>query len=60
MLDDPAYAKRWEIKKAAYAQEGITPWSPDNPGGRLVITDDGPGKGLDSALIHALATSLWR
>jgi hypothetical protein len=59
MLDNPNYAKRRATKKAAYEKAGITIWSPSNPDGRLLITEDGPSQGLDSAAIHALASSLW-
>lgn len=59
MLDDPTYARRWHAKLDAYAREGITPWAPDTPDGRLVITIDGSGHGLDSAALHAMARGLW-
>lgn len=59
MLDDPTYARRWAAKKEGFAKAGIIPWSPTNPSGRLIITEDGPRRGLDSAAIHALATKLW-
>ena len=59
MLEDPTYARRWTAKKEGFARVGITPWSPENPAGPLIITEDGPRRGLDSAAIHALAMSLW-
>ena len=59
MLDDPSYARRWQAKLGAYAREGIMPWSPETPSGRLVITEDGPDRGLDSAALHAMARQLW-
>lgn len=59
MLDDPSYARRWHAKLDAYAREGITPWSAETPTGRLIITDDGPTRGLDSAALHTMARKLW-
>lgn len=59
MLDDPHYARRWREKLEAYQREGIMPWSPESPAGRLIITEDGPRMGLDSAALHAMAQQLW-
>lgn len=60
MLGDPAYARRWQQKLAAYAAEGILPWSAEQPEGRLIVTEDGPGRGLDSSALHKLAQQLWK
>jgi ATP-dependent exoDNAse (exonuclease V) alpha subunit len=59
MLDRPSYRRRWERKLKGYAAEGITIWSAANPDGRLVVTEDGPGRGLDSGSLHRLAADLW-
>ncbi|MET9834786.1 AAA family ATPase [Streptomyces sp. NPDC006385] len=43
MLDNPDYAKRWEEKKAWYAEQGILPGTTGGPNGLLLITDDRHG-----------------
>ncbi|GAA4041400.1 hypothetical protein GCM10022281_23030 [Sphingomonas rosea] len=58
-LDDPGYRSRWERKKAGYAKEGIDIWASDNPTGRLIVTTDGPEKGVDSGSLAELARRLW-
>ena len=60
MLDQKSYRERWERKKAGYAAEGITIWSEANPVGRLIVTDDSGGAGLDSGALHGLANRLFR
>jgi hypothetical protein len=59
MLDDPNYLARWEEKKAAYLKKGISEWSAENPNGRLIVTDDGKEKGINSGALRSLAESLW-
>lgn len=59
MLDDATYARRWAAKKEGFAGAGIMAWSPANPARRLIVTEDGRRRGVESAAIHALATSLW-
>lgn len=60
MLDQRSYRERWERKKAGYAAEGITIWSDANPDGRLIVTDDSGGAGLDSGALNDLANRLFR
>jgi hypothetical protein len=59
MLDDPVYAKRWKAKKAAYLKHGISEWSTNNPKGRLIVTEDGPEKGINSGALRIIAEQLW-
>lgn len=59
MLDSPSYRRRWRRKLEAYAGEGISVWSPDDPDGRLIVTEDGDGEGLDSGALHSLASGIW-
>ncbi|WP_282603044.1 AAA family ATPase [Paracoccus sp. PARArs4] len=58
MMADEQYRKRWHRKKMLYAANGYDERSASNPAGRLIITDDGPGKGLDSQVIEALIREL--
>ncbi|MGF6858471.1 AAA family ATPase [Paraburkholderia sp. CI3] len=55
LLSDDNYRKRWQRKLALYAANGFSEYSETNPGGRLIVTRDGPEEGLDSVHIDALA-----
>lgn len=59
MLDQPDYDRRWKAKLAFYRRNKIERWSETNTGGRLIVTEDGPRKGLDSAAISRLIERLW-
>jgi hypothetical protein len=58
MMADEQCRKRWHRKKKLYAANGYHERSASNPSGRLIITEDGMGKGLDSQLIEALIREL--
>lgn len=58
MMADEQYRKRWHRKKTLYAANGYYERSAGNPTGRLIITEDGPSKGLDSQLIESLIEEL--
>ena len=45
MMDSLKYRERWESKKALYLKNGFNLYSPDNPKGRLIVTEDGSGRG---------------
>jgi hypothetical protein len=59
MLDQPDYERRWKAKLAFYATNKIERWSKATPGGRLIVTEDGPKKGLDSLAIREMIDALW-
>ena len=59
LLDQPDYAARWKAKLDWYAKNKITRWSPKSPTGRLIVTEDGPNRGLDSGGIRQLIRQLW-
>jgi AAA domain/UvrD-like helicase C-terminal domain len=59
MLDQPEYERRWKAKLAFYVENKIARWSKANPSGRLIVTEDGPKKGLDSLGIRELIETLW-
>ena len=59
MLDDKHYRARWNKKLELYASNGFTVHSDENAAGRLIVTEDGPGRGLDSMEIDALARKLF-
>ncbi|HXQ72030.1 MAG TPA: AAA family ATPase [Pyrinomonadaceae bacterium] len=59
LLHDDYYLKRWKRKKLLYAINGYTVYSPAKPNGRLIVTEDGPKKGLDSKAIEELARGLF-
>ena len=59
VLSDERYRKRWEKKKALYEANGCSVYSSDNPQGRLIVTEDGPDRGLDSQAIYRLARELF-
>lgn len=59
MLRDPAYRRRWEEKQAWYRTHGILPQSKGGgPKGTLIVTEDRPDGGIDSAKIVALIESI--
>jgi hypothetical protein len=59
MMADGNYRGRWQTKKAMYAANGYTVWSEMNPGGRLIVTEDGPQQGLDTKAIEEFARRLF-
>ena len=59
LLDRPAYRSRWQAKEALYRDNGFGRWNESSPSGRLIVTEDGPDRGLDSHLIHQLAAGLF-
>lgn len=59
LMGQPQYRERWARKKEWYAAQGITPWSADNPGGRLIVTEDSLAGGIDSGAIAKLAVELF-
>jgi hypothetical protein len=59
MLDQPDYVARWKGKLAWYGKHQIRRWSDSQPPGRLIVTEDGPAKGLDSSAIRNLTRHLW-
>lgn len=59
LLDRPAYRNRWQAKEKLYQENGFERWSATNPSGRLIVTEDGPDRGLDSHLIHGIAAHLF-
>ena len=58
-MDDDSYRKRWERKLKLYVANGYTTYSDENPDGRLIVTVDGPEKGLDSPALAELARKLF-
>ena len=58
-MDDDTYRKRWERKLKLYVANGYTTYSDENPDGRLIVTVDGPEKGLDSPALAELARKLF-
>ncbi len=46
-LDQPDYAARWKRKLDRYSKHDIDQWSAALPTGRLIVTEDGPSKGLE-------------
>ena len=46
-MDDENYRRRWDRKKTLYSQNGYSSYSSDNPQGRLIVTEDGQGRGLE-------------
>jgi hypothetical protein len=59
LMDDDSYRKRWARKLTLYAANGYTTYSEKNPEGRLIVTEDGPEKGLDSQALAKLAHKLF-
>ncbi|HEY4030106.1 MAG TPA: hypothetical protein VGM25_07165 [Caulobacteraceae bacterium] len=53
------YVARWTKKQAWYAELGITRWSPENPKGRLIVTEDTMQGGIDSGAISRVAQNLF-
>jgi hypothetical protein len=58
-MDDEHYRRRWQRKKELYAANGFSINGIDNPQGRLIVTEDGSGQGLDSQAIEQLARTLF-
>lgn len=59
MLGQEDYDDRWRKKLGFYNRNGVTPWSKSSPKGRLIVTEDGPSKGLDSKAIRELIDGCW-
>ena len=59
LMGQPQYRERWARKKEWYAAQGITPWSADNSGGRLIVSEDSLAGGIDSGAIAKLAEELF-
>ena len=59
MMDSVKYRERWECKKTLYLKNGFNVYSPDNPEGRLIVTEDGSVRGLDSKNIKEMADRLF-
>jgi len=59
VLSDEAYRRRFEQKKALYANNGYSIYSPDNPAGRLIVTEDNLETGLDTHAIDQLSRKLF-
>ena len=54
-MDEPGYRKRWEVKLAWYAENGILPH--EDGGGRngtLIITEETKGSGIDTRHVDNL------
>ena len=58
-MAQPQYRERWVRKKQWYAAQGISEWSPANPAGRLIVTEDSFAGGIDSGSIARLAGTLF-
>jgi hypothetical protein len=59
MLDQVDYEDRWKKKLAFYEANNPKRWTPSVPDGRLIVTEDGPKKGLDIPAICELIETLW-
>jgi len=59
LLGDEEYAQRWRRKLSWYREQGITSYSEDPEKGRLIITRDGQGIGIDSSAIRRLIQEVW-
>jgi hypothetical protein len=58
-MDDENYRQRWQRKMEMYARNGFTIYGSNNTAGRLIVTEDGSGHGLDSRAIEQLAHKLF-
>ena len=58
MLVDKEYRKRWERKKTMYQMNDYELFSEHTPNGRLIVTEDGNGVGLDSQMIEKIIKQL--
>ena len=58
-MDSKKYRDRWDEKKRLYSRNGFGVYSDTNSDGRLIVTEDGSGKGLDSKAIQELAERLF-
>lgn len=55
LLHDPGYKRRWAEKIDWYRKQGILQLEAGGgPNGTLITTEDGPGKGLDSAELERI------
>jgi hypothetical protein len=59
MLDQEDYEDRWKKKSVFYDTNNVKRWCPAVPDGRLIVTEDGPKKGLDSLAIRQMIATLW-
>lgn len=59
MLSDENYRRRWELKKALYEKNGYSIYAPNNPEGRLIVTEDSLEQGLDTQAIDQLTRKLF-
>ncbi|MFM2279216.1 MAG: hypothetical protein RLZZ444_1447 [Pseudomonadota bacterium] len=60
MMDSAEYVSRWKQKLDWYEKElKVTVWSADNPGGRLVVTEETRASGFDSNGTHQLIEKLF-
>lgn len=59
LMGQPQYRERWARKREWYSAQGITEWSPANPAGRLIVTEDSLAGGIDSGKIARLAETLF-
>ena len=59
LLSDERHRRRWEQKKELYAKNGYSAYSPDNPEGRLIVTEDSDKNGLDTQAIDQLTRTLF-
>ena len=56
LLSDPAYAKRWATKRAAYLKDGVRPFAESEGADRVLIeTRELEGSGLDMLEVEKLA-----
>jgi hypothetical protein len=59
LMDSKNYRDRWDRKRKLYSENGFDVYSSSNSKGRLIVTEDGSGRGLDSRAIQELAESLF-
>jgi hypothetical protein len=59
LLEQDVYRQRWQRKLAWYRDQRVVPYEEDKEAGRLVVTEDGQGRGIDSAAIRRLIREIW-
>ena len=59
LLHQDQYSRNQEWKLDLYRSHGLVPWEEDPENGRLILTDDGPDKGISSKAIRELIDQLW-
>ena len=60
MLHDPSYRRRWEEKQYWYREQGVLPLDEGGgPKGTLIVSQDQPDGGIDSAQIAAMIDSVF-